>query len=1293
MIDPIAPDHLQSFITQIAQCAFQAGWTAAVQASKQTHDPPPVPTNPSPAMASVDPNRHATVAPVPALAASTVCAPAPTVVAPTTAVVAPAQTVNVPTTPATVAPTRTVLSAPIAVPMPAVTGNAIVKAESHVMVSEPAQPAAVYPAMTQPATVHPTVAQPATVHPAVVQPATVHPAVAQPAVVKTAPLLTLAAKAEPELASSNIHPTSAIQPHPPPQSISDKSVTNANANIAEQNPPLAAADVSSHPSVRHDQIGSRTAVGNSSTRSRTSAVQGKPGQPTSANSYRGASSSSAAYVPSNPFPLPPTENRAHAHNNRQMSPRVDRRTHPYSTPPPPSPSKSLRNDRQQPHYPTGPSSSHSQDYGQRTAYPTDNRDNPSHREASRYPSRSNNDHANCNSISPRRAPADVSSAHLRPLPVQSKPLPNSNTTEPPSTATGEGTWKRRSPDSGISNATARDMARPTMGPSWLYGSHNPSASHRPDTKKISPPSQANSQVNGASASAQASTRDPSDFRNQTAMNRGDHGVSQKQIGRTPLQKVDNEGGVGNRAKQNDTPSAAVGDRMPPPHNVPRPSQYPDRNVSGNPGGTVTPSSTSRHQVAPGPLASAGVKRKAAPGTTNTALAISQPAQKRSRVERTADGAVKSGNGANSWAEAVNSGSHQSGSAPMNVETRDDLVEEERKIQEYVVNYGLLIVERDSAARVTWMCCKLCPIFGCKKRSDNYIMAYGYPFLPSEFETHLNRDHAQLWEMFRKLAPQQKGEYLKGRALPEACHFRNRVDILRNDSNYIRKRKEVLQRLLPGRTPPDYYNNASARPSEAQNKLTPEQQQELRRLHMKNSIFMGLVKARRYPLRQSTRLNDLHDILKSRQINLQIIGLVMKSLLTLKYTVVQPDKTAERSDMDIESDGIEIVSVSDVSALEKTERVFSSSCSIEMSKSACLVLLYLVRGLQPTKVSRLIQALIPSCLPQDVFRNCNEICALSMQYLRNLMSNYKRNWPVVLTLQPCFELGRPAVRVLMSHTDPLFSIQRYHVVSVLQQNGAGETLAKMLNVICPRWRDRIIGVRNFIADSADADIKGIGQALLDYLHSTVTQHQKVPDGKECILVHSAAQIELDLNTMKDIPIYPLGLQRVSEEVFQVMALAHCKGLQDCVVDLQKGSNSADETVMKLVGEHEKLKLTPAAGLIDGAPRDVAAFRTAWKPLYYKLPHLFQLATGLRMLWDPTDDTLSEIGNGGRHRPAQDRVNGGTTSSVNGNASDSPAGNSEHSEDVIDVESEYVFWAQNLTKLMVGKRHELASYGLI
>lgn len=1287
MVNPMAPDHLQSLITQIAQSAFQAGWTAAVQASKQIHDPIPVPANPSTAMVSVAPNHHTTVAPEPAVTASTVDTAVPTVVAPTTAVVAPAQTVTVPTTPTALTPTQTVLPAPIVVPAPAVTGNAIVKTESHVMVSEPAQPATVHPAMVQPATVHPAVAQPMNVH----------PAVGQPAVVKTAPLLTPAAKAEPELASSIIHPTALSQPLPPSQSISDKTVTNANANIAEQNRPLAAANVSSHPSVRHDQMGSRTPLGNSSTQSRSPIVQGKPGKPISTNSYRGASVSSSAYGPSKPYPLPPTENRAHAHNDRQMSPRVDRRTHSYSTAPPPSPSRSLRNDRQQPHYPTGPSSSHSQDYSQRTAYPTGNRDDPSQRVASRYPSRPHNDHANRNSISPRSAPANVSSVHLRPLPVLTKPLPSSNTADPPSTA-GEGTWKRRSPDSGISNGTARDMARQSMEPSWLYGGHNQSASHqpavsahRPDAKKISPPSQAKPQMNGVSASAQASTRHPSDFRNQAVTNRGDRGVSQERTGRTPSKQVDNESGAVNRAKQNDTPSAAVGNRMPPPHNVLKPSQYPDRNASGNPVGNVTPSSTSR-QVAPSSLASAGVKRKAVPGTTNTALAVSQPALKRSRVERTVDGAVNSSNGANSWADAVNSGSHQSGSAPMNVETRDDLAEEERKIQEYVVNYGLLIVERDSAARVTWMCCKLCPIFGCKTRSDNYIMAYGYPFLPVEFEYHLNRDHAQTWEMFRKLTTQQKGEYLKGRALPEACHFRNRVDILRNDSNYIRKRKDVLQKLLPNRTPPDYINNASARPSEAQKKPTPEQQQELRRLHMKNSVFVGLVKAREYPLRQSTRLSDLHDILQSRQINLQIIGLVMKGLLTLKYAIVQPDKTAERSDMDIESDGIEIVSVSDVSALEKTERVFSSSCSIEMSKSACLVLLYLIRGLQPTKVSRLTQALIPKCLPQDIFRNCNEICALSVQYLRNVMSNYKRNWPVVLTLQPCFELRRPAVRVLISHTDPLFSIQRYHVVSVLRQNNAGETLAKMLDVICPRWRDRMIGVRNFIADNADTDIKGIGKALLDYLHSTVAQHQKVPDGKECILVHNAAQIEFDLNTMKDIPIYPLGLQRVSEDVFQMMALAHCKGLQDCVVELQKGCNSADETVMKLVGEHEKLKLTPAVGLTDGAPRDVAAFRTAWKPLYYKLPHLFQLATGLRMLWDPADDTPSETGNGGRYWPAQANVNGATTGSVNGNAPDSPANNSD-SGDVIDVESEYVFWAQNLSKLMVGKRHELASYGLV
>lgn len=149
--------------------------------------------------------------------------------------------------------------------------------------------------------------------------------------------------------------------------------------------------------------------------------------------------------------------------------------------------------------------------------------------------------------------------------------------------------------------------------------------------------------------------------------------------------------------------------------------------------SLNSASLSRQPASPNGLhPTTGLKRKILPGpssqSTTGALhsALKRPRSLINAVEAGGDVMTTNDNSeSNSWAAAVNSGTSQQTAAATAV---DGLDESEKKVQEYVVSYGLLIVERDRSSRVTWLCCKLCPIFGCKSRktiSISWLMDFRF----------------------------------------------------------------------------------------------------------------------------------------------------------------------------------------------------------------------------------------------------------------------------------------------------------------------------------------------------------------------------------------------------------------------------------------------------------------------------------------------------------------------------------------------------------------------------------------
>lgn len=109
------------------------------------------------------------------------------------------------------------------------------------------------------------------------------------------------------------------------------------------------------------------------------------------------------------------------------------------------------------------------------------------------------------------------------------------------------------------------------------------------------------------------------------------------------------------------------------------------------------------------------------------------------------------------------------------EGKEEAVSAER-IEKLVGDYPLVIVERDAETRaVTWLACKLCPLYPSPKRKTDYIYVCPSPFGERSILRHMKNDHKTVWPNYSKTDKAGKVKFFTGCTLPPYEVFSQRVE--------------------------------------------------------------------------------------------------------------------------------------------------------------------------------------------------------------------------------------------------------------------------------------------------------------------------------------------------------------------------------------------------------------------------------------------------------------------------------------------------------------------------------------
>lgn len=102
--------------------------------------------------------------------------------------------------------------------------------------------------------------------------------------------------------------------------------------------------------------------------------------------------------------------------------------------------------------------------------------------------------------------------------------------------------------------------------------------------------------------------------------------------------------------------------------------------------------------------------------------------------------------------------------------------------------------------------------------------------------------------------------------------------------------------------------------------------------------------------------------------------------------------------------------------------------------------------------------------EDKVWNCgNSVCAEGLRLLRKVLDDSSPTPFILLTTQPCPELGEGAVEVMISDWDR-FEVQHWiHLVSVRPAAGAGDVVMRILDCACSEWRGRLVGIKSGLAE--------------------------------------------------------------------------------------------------------------------------------------------------------------------------------------------------------------------------------------
>lgn len=596
-----------------------------------------------------------------------------------------------------------------------------------------------------------------------------------------------------------------------------------------------------------------------------------------------------------------------------------------------------------------------------------------------------------------------------------------------------------------------------------------------------------------------------------------------------------------------------------------------------------------------------------------------------------------------WGAAIDNTTANAASVAVPVTASTDAEHmSEEAVQELVQSYGLLIVERDDIGRATWMCCKLCPIFGCKTRKAGYIMAYVLPFDRAEIEKHLKKEHPDQWSHLTLLRPTERPSLLQGKQLPSADIFKKRVVVLKSSWGDKGERRKISQAPQAQTTP-----TSQAGPTQALATGPSQPSQPLSRtrvqpnlvvnpsiLHMypkKNwepcpdlpesplsplpmSTFpdlipedpahvFGTMNLQKYSSRgyydEDIGVMDLVDAERIFVEDFNVHGDIVKCIVT--GPLREPDRAQYSAEQlgfrqftlivdNVESDAFELImGPQDMTIAMRVLMMLQHGNSLEIASS------FVNMELEAAD-EKVLARTVPT--PVMVSRFGNAICCMELEHLRQEMSAMDRNWALVLTSKRCPELGEFGIEILVSYLHPQGYLGKTHLIGLQDTRDAGALTAQMLDVVCQNWDRRLIGLFRTVREEKPRLVE---DEMYQFLCG------RCREGREVMRLSKRT-------TPKDWPIYPWTFSAMSEEEFIAVLDVYQEALTLFM--------SADEIQCITAQRTELCHMKP--------PKEVdekhLSFQASWANCESRAPHIKILANGLRLLWTHGSGAEMKYGQG-------------------------------------------------------------------
>lgn len=589
--------------------------------------------------------------------------------------------------------------------------------------------------------------------------------------------------------------------------------------------------------------------------------------------------------------------------------------------------------------------------------------------------------------------------------------------------------------------------------------------------------------------------------------------------------------------------------------------------------------------------------------------------------------------------------------------------DETIVQNFVRKYGLLIVERNVNGKVQWLCCKFCPIFGCRSKGNNYIMAYMAPFSESEFESHLSAQHARHWRIFQKLSSVEKAEFLKSKRLPPPEVFRHRVTTLKLDQLYIEKRcrlyifqesaRDQLATALSNHMVCEdhslacrwkslsdslskFYRSRVQRGTGGIVNNEPGSREEL------DSEAVGgfpesdaLYKAFNISICPEDSTDEC-ECMKGLDCLMKPFA-VSDDVCKLLEENTCPEFSLDTGEGNTDSLGIDVVNVN---GEEAAHRYIMFALQDSDKAFMKIVWFYLFHGLTPGVIVRFMKGVkgleqfdgfeVP--LEVRVKKAANALYILYLSLLKNLLEkHHARNWGLTLTTRRCKDLGVSGIQFLISFLGDDYEVHRFHFVSVRNGTDVLKRVPMVLDVVCPTWRSQLIGLWSSINES-DKEAKELETRTFQSLKYLTFNSfgQKIPRDQR---VGKDVKLMSRNSIGQEILMLPWGLGAMHVEEFHALLQRH---------------QTRFEKFTSLSTENAKLewpflnKVQKPGGKLSKWIMH-SGYAEAWKSVnnYQNACVTEMLAHGLRVLWTPDKggENVQWMGCKGDHEFDENAVDAG------------------------------------------------------